>query len=73
MGGKKGRSGRKRKYNDPGHEAVRKFMLDYYYKHREERKKAMQEYHKKNKEIMKYAAKHGISIPEARRRLKKGT
>lgn len=72
MGGKKGRSGRKRKWKDnPLADRIRKQALDYYYKHKEARKKVMHDYHKKNVEIMKFAKKEGIGVPEARERLKK--
>lgn len=71
MVGKKGRSGRPIKWkNNPFAERNRKNALKYYYKNREERLARMREYHKKNVDIMKFAKKHGLSIPEARKRLK---
>jgi len=69
--GKKGRSGRPKNFDDEYHRVARKIALEYYYKHKKERAKAMREYHKKNKQIMQYAKKRGISIPEARKQLAK--
>jgi hypothetical protein len=69
--GKQGRSGRKRKYpdnpDDPLRTIMRRNALAYYYAHKKKRLARMHDYHKENVAIMKYAAKHGISIPEARK------
>ena len=63
---RKGRSGRKRKYEShPLVDRARKYSLAYYYKHKEERNKATQEYHKRIKD---YADKHGITFTEALKR-----
>lgn len=67
MGGKKGKSGRPRKFNDEYHRVCRELSRKYYYENKEERAKSMKKYHEKNVEIMKYAKKHGLSIPEARK------
>ena len=70
MGGKKGKSGRCRQYNDEYHKVARKLALEYYYKHREERRKYMKEYHEKNVYALKLSDKLEVSIPKAREILK---
>ena len=64
MVGVKGKSGRKRKFNDEWHRANRNHLLEYYYKNREKRLAYGKRYHKRIKD---YAVKHGISFEEARK------
>ena len=68
MVGVKGKSGRKRKFDDEWHRALRNHMLEYYYENREKRLAYGRKYHKRVKD---YAVKHGISFEEARKRLAK--
>ena len=68
MVGVKGKSGRKRKFDDEWHRANRNHMLEYYYKNREKRLAYNRRYHKRIKD---YADNHGISFEEARKRLAK--
>ena len=65
MVGKKGKTGRPRKYhNNPVAKQIRENALKYYYKHKEERLAYSRRYHKRIKD---YADKHGISFEEARK------
>lgn len=67
MTGKKGRSGRKRKYHWIP-ENMRKRNRQYYYTHRKEMLAYARKRHKKIKD---YADKHNITFDEARKRLAK--
>ena len=64
MVGVKGKSGRKRMFNDEWHRANRNHMLEYYYKNREKRLAYGKRYHKRIKD---YADEHNISFEEARK------
>ena len=63
---RKGRSGRKKKYEDhPLVDKNREYSRAYYYKHKEAMDKRSRDYHKRIKD---FADKHGITFTEALKR-----